>query len=212
MSRGDEFAALDRSVPAHRPPHHQEGSAMRDVVLQVSGLSVDGYICEEETEFNRLAGEDRFVDAERDAWMVKSLWRAGLHIMGGTTYRSMAGHWPTSTEVFADVMNQIPKVAFSRTLKSADWPESRIVRGHTAAVELERLRAEPGDGEIIAHGGAKFASSLAAGDLVDEYRLIVYPVVAGGGTPLFPAAPRSLRLVSSTAFPSGCLALVYRRG
>lgn len=183
--------------------------SLRPVVLQVSALSLDGYICEEGTEFDRIASAVE--DGERDAWMVDSLWRAGTHIMGATTYESMASWWPTSTEVFAPPMNEIPKVVFSRSLASAEWGESRIAGGDTAA-EIATLKREPGR-EIIAHGGARFAQSLATLDLVDEYRLVVYPYAVGAGTPLFTAAehPRVLDLVSSTRFPSGVVALVYRR-
>jgi dihydrofolate reductase len=182
----------------------------RPVVLQVSALSIDGCICEARTPFAALA--EPVVDDERDAWMVRSLWRAGVHIMGAQTFRDMSAWWPQSTEVFADVMNQIPKVAFSRTMTDDDitWGESRIAGGETAD-ELAALKAE-GTGEIIAHGGAVFAQYLATHGLVDEYRLIVYPVAAGSGTRLFGPLqqPVGLRLVSCTPFPSGSVALVYR--
>lgn len=80
-------------------------------------------------------------------------------------------------------MNDIPKVAFSKTLQSADWPESRIAGGDTVE-EIARLRAEPG-GEIVAHGGVRFAQSLARLGVVDEYRLYVYPIAVGTGRSLF---------------------------
>lgn len=186
-----------------------EPTPKRPVVLQVSGLSLDGYICEEGSEFEALA--DPIVDDQRDAWMVASLWRAGVHIMGATTYRAMSDWWPNSTAVFADVMNQIPKVVFSRTMTEARWPETRISSGDTAE-ELTALQHQ-GAGEIIAHGGARFAQYLAGHDLINEYRLIVYPIVVGHGTPLFPTLPRprELTLISETAFPSGSVAFVYRR-
>ena len=85
---------------------------------------------------------------------------------GRVTYQSMAETRPVSTEPVAAIMNNIPKVVFSRTLKSADWPESRIASGDTAE-EIARLKAEPG-GEIVAHGGARFVQSLARLGLVDE--------------------------------------------
>ena len=181
----------------------------RPVVLQVSALSLDGRICEAGTEFEEWA--DRIEDEARDAWMVDSLWRAGVHIMGARTFRDMSAWWPTSTGVFAEVMNAIPKVGFSRTMTTTTWKDSRIVHGDLAG-EIALLRAE-GDGEIIAHGGATFARALAAADLVDEYRLVVYPYAAARGMSLFEAVPRgrALRLESCTPFPSGCVAMVYRR-
>lgn len=181
------------------------------VVLQVSALSLDGYICEEGTAVERLAtamGDDE----ARDAWMIESLWQAGVHIMGRVTYESMAAHWPRSSEPFAEVMNAIPKVAFSRTPIEAGWAETTVASGDTA-LELARLTSRV-SGHVIAHGGARFAQHLAGSDLVDEYRLIVYPIVAGTGTSLFAAAgaaPRQLQLVSTTSFPGGSFALVLRR-
>ncbi len=181
----------------------------RPVVLQISALSLDGRICEAGTEFEAWA--DAVDDEHRDAWMVDSLWRAGVHIMGSTTFRDMSAWWPTSTGVFAEVMNSIPKVAFSRSLTTTTWADSRIVHGELGS-EIDALRAD-GAGEIIAHGGAIFARALVAADLVDEYRLVVYPFAANRGTSLFEAIPRGrpLHLHSATAFPSGCVALVYRR-
>lgn len=190
---------------------HEEHTASggRPVVLQISALSIDGRICEAGSEFEAWA--DGIVDEERDAWMVDSLWRAGVHIMGATTFRDMSAWWPTSTATFADVMNSIPKVGFSRTLTETTWADSRIVGGDLAT-EIRTLRAE-GDGEVIAHGGAVFARALAAADLVDEYRLIVYPFAAARGASLFDAIPRGrpLRLHSCTPFPSGVVAMIYRR-
>jgi dihydrofolate reductase len=181
----------------------------RPLVLQISALSLDGRICESGSEFERWA--DPIVDHERDAWMVDSLWRAGVHIMGGTTFQDMSNWWPTSTGVFAEVMNAIPKVGFSQTLTETTWADSRIVSGDLGQ-EIRALKGE-GDGEIIAHGGAVFARALAAADLVDEYRLVVYPFAATRGAALFEAVSpgRPLHLHSCTPFPSGCVALVYRR-
>jgi dihydrofolate reductase len=184
-------------------------STDRPVVLQISALSLDGRICESGSEFERWA--DPIVDDERDAWMVDSLWRAGVHIMGGRTFQDMSSWWPTSTGVFAEVMNAIPKVGFSQTLTETTWADSRIVSGDLGE-EIRALKAD-GEGEIIAHGGAVFARALAAADLVDEYRLVVYPYAAGRGASLFDAIAhgRRLRLYSCTPFPSGCVAMTYRR-
>jgi dihydrofolate reductase len=183
---------------------------MRPVVLQVFELSVDGIIGEEGTEFYEFC---RSVpdDPAYEAWLAGSLQRAGVHIMGRVTYQGMARHFPSATGAIADAMNRIPKAVFSRTLRTADWPESTIISGDIAD-ELDAL-ARQGSGEILAHGGASFARSLAGLDIVDEYRLTVFPYVAGGGTALFfdLANPRQLELVSSTAFAGGLLALTYRR-
>ena len=182
---------------------------MRKLSLQ-QFASLDGYILEDDTEFYRW-WEAMPNDDEADEYFVATLRRAGTHIMGRVTYEAMAAHWPTSPEPVAPVMNDIPKVVFSKTLPSADWPESRIARGDTSE-EIARLKAEPG-GEIVAHGGVRFVQSLARLGVVDEYRLYVYPVVIGSGSSLFAGLEslQPLRLVSNRAFPSGAVEMVYER-
>src|ERR1700722_9001633 len=112
-----------------------------------------------------------------DQYFVTRLRQAGTHIMGRVTYEGMANVWPTSDNPVAAPMNDIPKVVFSTTLKSADWPETRIASGDTAE-EIARLKAEPG-GDILAHGGIEFAHSLIGLGLVDQYRLWVRPAALG---------------------------------
>ena len=105
-------------------------------------------------------------------------------------------------------MNTIPKVVFSNTLKHAEWQGTRIVSGNVVT-EITGMKHEPGK-YILAHGGAAFAQSLTALGLIDEYRLIVHPVVLSDGLPLFDE-PMKLKLQKSTAFPSGSILLVYGR-
>jgi len=183
---------------------------LRKLSLQQFAVSLDGYILEEGTEFHRwyAALPD---DEEMDDYFVNALRRAETHIMGRSTYQGMAATWPSSSSPVAPIMNDIPKVVFSKTLQSADWPESRIARGDTAE-EIARLKAEPG-GEIVAHGGVRFVQSLARLDVVDEYRLYVYPIALGNGSSLFAdlERPLPLRLVSSMAFSCGAIELLYER-
>ncbi len=179
---------------------------MRPLILQF-WTSLDGYSCDEDTELFRLM--EQITDDEQEKYFVGRLRQAGTHIMGRVTYQGMAATWPVSDHPVAAPMNDIPKVVFSRTLPSADWPESRIVRGPIAE-EVARLKAEPG-GEILAHGGTRFVRSLIRLGLVDEYRLWVLPIAVGQGEALFSGLPRPLplRLTASTAFPSGILELAY---
>lgn len=179
---------------------------MRKLVLQF-WISLDGYSVDEGTDLYRVLEE--ITDDEQEQWHLSKLRQAGTHIMGRATYQGMAKAWPASDHPFAAPMNDIPKVVFSSTLQSADWPESRIARGDTAA-EIARLKAEPGN-EIVAYGGTRFAHSLIRLGLIDEYRLWVLPAAAGHGAPLFGdlAQAMTLQLVTSRAFPSGILELVY---
>src|SRR5438045_2054519 len=108
---------------------------MRKIVLKIS-MSVDGFVA---TASGGL--EWMFPSMSEDAtdWIVQTLWQAGTHIMGRATYLGMAGHWPSSAEVFAAPMNQIPKVVFSKSLGKADWGESQVVSGDLGE-EIARLR------------------------------------------------------------------------
>ena len=179
---------------------------MRPVVVQM-GVTLDGFV-----HGARGYGDWGLPPEEEDvvAWKVSSLREAGTHVMGRVSYEIMASVWPAATGVYADVMNVIPKVVFSRTLTRADWPESRIADGDLAD-DIDRLKREPG-GVILAHGGATFIDALIGRNLVDEYRLVIHPVVIGHGTGLFGALREPLRLdpVETHTFASGTMIATYR--
>lgn len=207
---------------------------MRKLILKMS-MSLDGFVAGPNGELDWLF---RTSDAESRAWTVAAIEGAGIHAMGRKTYRDMAAYWPTSTEVFAQPMNEVPKIVFARsglgdagattraiedaraqgtprTTASPEvlrsWTHPRVATGPLAE-EIARLKAEPGR-DILAHGGAAFAQSLVELDLIDEYRLVVHPVVLGRGLPLFAKAarPLELELVELVRFPKGVAAHVYRR-
>jgi dihydrofolate reductase len=197
---------------------------MRDLIVKMS-MSIDGFVASPE-------GGSRWMltgDEEAKAWSVETVWNAGLHIMGSRTFRDMAAYWPTSTDVFAPPMNQIPKAVFSsqgpavlatvptRSDPAAElqpgaesWAQAYVASGDLAE-EIVRLKAQEGK-PIIAHGGASFVRSLVAHGLVDQFSLMVIPIALGKGLPVFSdlAAPRSLKLMSSKAFPKGAVAQIYR--
>ena len=184
-----------------------KGPGLRRVVLQM-GVSLDGFV------HGAKGYEDWGLPPEDDdvvAWKVASLCEAGTHIMGRATYEAMASVWPNTTGVYADVMNEIPKVVFSKTLIRADWAESRIAGGDLAE-DIDRLKREPG-GVILAHGGATFVDALIRDGLLDEYRLVIHPVAIGHGTGLFSALrePRRLDPIEARTFPSGTAIHVYRQ-
>jgi dihydrofolate reductase len=179
---------------------------MRKLFLKMD-MSLDGFVgpLDEDAEWIM-----RDFDDELSRWTVDEvLWRAGTHLMGRATYEEMAAHWPSATTVFAAPMNEIPKVVISRTLTTADWPETRIARGDLAE-EIRRLKEEPGK-DILVHGGSQLVQALSRQGLIDEYQVIVHPVARGGGDPLF-GGPLDLTLVDSKAFATGALALTYRTG
>jgi dihydrofolate reductase len=108
-------------------------------------------------------------------------------------------------------MNELPKVVFSRTLRDASWDTSRIARGELVD-EIDALKREPG-GDIIAWGGAGFAHALLAAGVIDEYRLVITPVLAGAGLNIFHPfpGPIDLHLASARAFRTGEVLHVYDR-
>jgi dihydrofolate reductase len=208
---------------------------MRELILKMH-ISIDGFVSGPDDDIKWVFDKDQ----EATAWIVETVWNASLHIMGSRTFRDMAAYWPTSTEVFAPPMNQIPKAVFSRqgpaipkainptvALRDAranaetgpsaqlqpggeSWAQAYVASGDLAE-EIADLKAEAGK-PLVAHGGAGFARSLVARGLVDQYDLLVHPVALGKGLPIFSdlAMPRPLKLISSKAFPKGSVAQIYR--
>ena len=196
---------------------------MRKLILKMS-MSVDGFVGGAKSDVDWIFAT---MDAGAVDWTMKSVWQAGVHIMGSRTFRDMASYWPFSTEVYAAPMNEIPKVVFSKnpsvtspaarseartgdSAKEKSWLEARVMSGDLAA-DIAQLKSEPGK-DIMAHGGASFARSLVRLGLVDEFQLLVHPIVLGQGLPLFSELPKpvALQLVSATTFPAGAVAHVYR--
>jgi dihydrofolate reductase len=182
---------------------------MRKLVL-VMGVSLDGLVARP-GKFGAggwgVPPEDPDLKARKLDWLRE----VDLHLMGRVTYEEMAGFWPASDDEYAKPMNDVPKVVFSRTLTTADWPQSTIARGDLTD-EISALKREPGK-DMIAWGGAAFAQSLTRLRLVDEYRLVVQPVALGGGLPLFAGlvAPFSLDLIEARPYADGSVLHIYRR-
>lgn len=140
----------------------------------------------------------------------EQLREAGLLLFGRKTYDGMSQYWPTATDPEAPAMNATPKAVISSTLTSADWNNTRLLRGD--AVELVRgLKAEEG-GPIYVFGSAELLSSLLGAGLVDEYRLCIAPILLGKGKPLFRPQEESIgvELASSRVLDNGGVLLSYR--
>jgi len=209
---------------------------VRELILGMS-VSLDGFVSGPDGDAKWIFSGDQ----EAIAWKVQNAWNAGLHIMGSRSFQSMASFFPTSTGVFSPPMNQIPKAVFSKqgpaVLKAAaatinelrdtrvqagdkqtgplqpgaeSWAEAYVASGDLAD-EITKLKGMEGK-PMFAHGGAAFARSLIAQNLVDEYVLLVYPIALGKGVPIFSdlPAPRPLKLISSRTFPLGAVAQIYR--
>jgi dihydrofolate reductase len=176
---------------------------MASLVLKMS-ISLDGYVAP-------VDGRSDWVAAGRSddgaGWTVETLSNAGAHLMGAATYAGWAAYWPGAAGPFAGPMNEIPKVVFSNSLASADWAETTIASGDLAEA-VTRLKREHHGGYLLAHGGVRFARSLVETGLIDEYRLVVHPVVLGAGERLF-AAPLTVEPLSTVAFSRGAVAHVF---
>ncbi len=133
-------------------------------------------------------------------------------LLGRVTYEGFAAAWPgrKDEEGFADRFNSMPKYVASKTLKKLEWNNSHLIKGDLA-VEVSKLKQQPGH-DIVIHGSPTLIRSLLPHDLIDEYRLLVYPIVLGRGKRLFDEASQAkLKLVESETFSKGVVKLVYRR-
>ena len=176
---------------------------MASLVLKMS-VSLDGYVAPPDGTSD-WAAAGRSEDGA--AWTLATVSNAGAHLIGAGTYNLWATFWPSAAGPFAKPMNEIPKVVFSNSLTSADWPETTIATGGLAEA-VTRLKQEHSDGYLLAQGGTRFARSLVATGLIDEYRLVVHPVVLGAGDRLFDT-PLTITPISTTAFSRGAVAHVF---
>ena len=153
-------------------------------------------------------------------WIIKSeeffayaedmLRSADTLLFGRTTYLLMAGYWPfAAKDEIAEHMSHLAKVVFSGTLEKADWNNSRLVKTD-AAEEVLRLKQQPGK-DIVILGSATLASFLLQQGLIDEYRVILNPVLIGAGNPLFKGIKQTLRLRLQQLFATGVVVLYYQK-
>jgi dihydrofolate reductase len=138
--------------------------------------------------------------------------RAGAFLLGRTTYEIFSGYWPKVTDPddpVASKLNALPKYVASTTLASAGWHNSSVLGGDLAA-EVAGLKERPGD-ELQVHGSGELAQTLIDHDLVDEYRLLYYPVHLGSGKKLFRdgAKPGALRLTRCSTTSTGMIIATY---
>jgi dihydrofolate reductase len=145
-----------------------------------------------------------------DKFKLDEVMAADVLLLGRKTYEGFAEAWPSRDGEFADKMNGMPKVVISTTLEKPAWNNTRVVKGNLVE-EVSKLRSAPG-GDVLVAGSARLVQTLIDNNLVDEYRLMVFPVVLGGGKRLFKEGSQmaALQLVESTPVGSGVLILVYR--
>jgi len=132
-------------------------------------------------------------------------------LLGRVTYEGFAAAWPGRDGEFADKFNTMPKYVVSSTLTDPQWTNSHVLSGDLVD-EITKLKGEVG-GDIVVHGSASLAQGLLESDLVDELRLMVFPVVLGSGKRLFESGSKKrMHLTGSKAVGDGVLILTYERG
>jgi dihydrofolate reductase len=172
-------------------------------------LSLDGYIADEKGDMSWAHRQD----PEWIAFTSENASGEAELVFGRVTYDLMAGFWPTpqaleSLPVVARRMNDLPKVVFSRTLEKATWQNTRLVKGDLAA-EMRRLKSEPGP-DMVIMGSGSIVSQLTDAGLVDEYQVVVNPIVLGRGRGMFDVREKArLTFKKARTFGNGNVVLWY---
>ena len=184
-----------------------EEQQMRKVIFAIN-ITIDGY----------CGHEMGVVDDELHEYFTELLHDTGVEILGRNTYHLMYPYWhnvavnqsETKTiNEFARAFDSIPKIVFSTTLKSVEWNNTTLLHANLRE-EIVKLKQQPGKNIFI--GGLNIASQVAEWDLIDEYRFVVHPIIAGKGPRLFESVKSlTLNLVGSKTFRSGVVALHYKK-
>ena len=149
------------------------------------------------------------VSPDQEQFKLQETLDSEVLLLGRVTYDGFAAAWPERGGEFADKMNGMRKVVVSTTLEDPEWENTTVVKDVPG--DVAALKEEDG-GPILVAGSRTLAQSLMEHDLVDEYRLLIFPVVLGSGDRLFPESEdkRPLELVDSRTFSSGVTAQTYR--
>jgi dihydrofolate reductase len=184
---------------------------MRKLVV-FNNVTLDGYFTGKNGDLSWAKGH---TDAEFNAFVADNAKSGGLLLLGRITYELMNSYWPTpqameNDPVVAEQMNNLPKVVFSRTLEKASWNNTKLVKDDMTA-EIRRMKKEPGKDMTIL-GSGSVVSQLAQEGLIDEYQLVVNPVVLGEGRTMFDGVKQklTLELTKSRAFGNGNVFLCYQ--
>jgi dihydrofolate reductase len=150
---------------------------------------------------------------EGDQFKLDEVMASDALLLGRVTYEGFAAAWPSRTGEFAEKFNGMPKYVVSATLREPEWNNTEVIRENVPQEVAKLKQAEGGD--ILVNGSAQLVETLLEHDLVDEYRLMVFPVVLGSGKRLFhdTRAAKPLQLVESRPVgPDGVVILTYRPG
>jgi len=170
-------------------------------------MSLDGFFEGPNHEFNWFTPDEEFFAYARE--MLRSV---DTILFGRRTYEHMANYWPSAPrDEIADAMNSLPKVVFSSTLENAAWNNTRLIRGNIAE-EVTKLKSMPGK-DIVVFGSATLASFLLEEGLIDEYRVVLAPLLLGKGNPLFKNIRQTiqLKLQKTRLLRSGVIVVYYQK-
>lgn len=172
-------------------------------------MTLDGYF--EGNQNWDLSFHGTVYGEELEKLCIEQLNAADYIIFGRVTYEGMAAYWTPEQGEVADLMNSIPKIVISKTLKSADWNNTTLISENPSA-EIKKLK-EQGGKDMYVFGSANLSETFINEDLFDEYRICIAPVLLGSGQPLFKQgiAPKNLSLVSTQQLKTGGVILKYSR-
>lgn len=185
---------------------------MRKIIV-TEFMTLDGVIEApggDETPHPHGGWQFKYDSAEAGKYKTDELSSVDALLLGKTTYETFAGYWPSQAgEEFAKPINQMPKYVVSKSLQTADWNNSHILRD--VATDVAALKNSDG-GNILVYGSATLVKSLLHHDLIDELRLMIYPLTIGGGLRLFDDKRelKKFELKHSRATDNGILILEYQ--
>ena len=183
-------------------------------IITTTWITLDGFIAGPNGEMDWV-----IVDGAMGKYEDDIVSAADTLLLGRVTYQSFAGSWPyvpdnpnaqPEEKEYARKLNAMRKIVFSRTLSSVEWNNSSLVQ-EVVPAEIVKLKQEPGR-DMLIYGSASLIRTLTTHGLIDEYQLLIHPVMLGGGKPLFQGITDShkLQLVGTKTFPSGVVGLYYQ--
>ena len=183
---------------------------MRKIIVS-NLISLDGYYAGPNGEIDWFVN---IADKEFEEYSVSLIKSVDTMLFGRITYELMESYWPNAKPENDDpriieAMNNYPKVVVSKTLEKVEWKNSKLLKGN-AAEEIVKLRQQPGK-DIVIYGSGSIVAALVEKNLIDDYRIFVYPIILGSGKRMFRnyESRLNLKLVDSKIFKSGLVLLHY---
>jgi dihydrofolate reductase len=180
-------------------------------LIVFNSVTLDGYFTDKKGD---MSWAHKNNDPEWDEFVEENASGGGVLVFGRVTYEMMKSFWPTPAALkqfpeVAEQMNNLPKVVFSRTLDQADWKNTKLVKGDLVA-EMRKMKEEPGEHMAIM-GSGSIVSQLAQAKLIDEFQLVLNPIVLGQGRTMFEGIKEQLALkhTQTRTFGNGNVLLCY---